>query len=93
MKAALIIFASVFVVSLIFFSIAEETGLVEKPQAYPMPAGINSQVKKCAHGTQRDDFGYSEINIVDQSRPIAVMETISESGGDRSAEFPTGANN
>lgn len=92
MKSAIIVFASVFVVSLIFFSMAEAMGFLEGPQPYPLPAGISSEIKECQHGVARDDFGYSEINIVDQSRPIAVMKDIGETG-DRSAEFPTGANN
>lgn len=92
MKPTLVTFTGVFIVSLIFFSLAEAAGLLEKPQAYPMPAGINGEMKQCSHGVNRDDFGYSEINIVDQSRPIAVMQDIGEKG-DRSSEFPTGANN
>ncbi|MBX9685840.1 MAG: hypothetical protein K2X27_04005 [Candidatus Obscuribacterales bacterium] len=94
MKEFIISVSVVMLLASIFNSVAIWMGLMPNLPPYPFAAGIG-EIKKASptFGCKREDFCYPEIHFTNGNRPITFITDITETGSDRGAEFPLGANN
>lgn len=67
--------------------------LIYQYPPYPWPTGVQGVKEAAGFGCKREEVVYPEINIVDKPRVYFFMTQIGDTGSDRNADFPLGANN